>query len=274
MLTALSRGAEAELRLFDVIFTRKKAGKAPPAKPKDKQDTQKELLKAALRPGREVNIAMSTDLVSDLIDVRASMLHDITPKGLLLLAQTSPPIMQRVVGQTVELTFLITNPDKPGHHLRVGYKTKLLKIIEGFDMQGGFRDNVLVAMQPTRLSPTTLRLHYRVEPHSEVPLQLRMANSDTEFPILDLSVGGARVTHPSNLHLEHGQTVYMEMLSNGLYLELKCKVVRTDMDAGASKRGPIVSALHFVDLDAEIKGKLSNLINEIARLQRARDSGL
>ncbi len=256
-----------------MIFTRKKNGTKTPPEPKPKQDPQKELLKAALRPGREVNIAMSTDLVSDLIDVRSSMLHDITPKGLLILAQTSPPVMQRVVGQGIELTFLITDPDKPGHHLRVGYKTKLLKIIEDYDMQGGFRDNILVVMQPTRLTPTTLRLHYRVEPASEVPLQLRVSGGGTELPVLDLSVGGARVTHPSNLHLEHGQSIDIELVSNGMLLEMRCKVVRTDEKA-ATKRGPVVTALHFVDLDAEIKGRLSNLVNEIARLQRARDSGI
>ena len=189
-------GGGSRVKTTDVIFTRKKNGDKSPPAPKPKQDPQKELLKAALRPGREVNIAMSTDLVSDLIDVRSSMLHDITPKGLLILAQTSPPVMQRVVGQTIEITFLITDPDKPGHHLRVGYKTKLLKIVDDYEMQGGFRDNILVAIQPTRLTPTTLRLHYRVEPASEVPLQMRVPGEGVDLPILDLSVGGARVTPP------------------------------------------------------------------------------
>lgn len=257
-----------------VIFTRKKTEKAAKPEQASKNDTQKELLYAALRPGREVNIAMSTDLVSDLIDVRASMLHDITAKGLMLLAQTAPPVMQRVVGQTIELTFLITDPDKPGHKLRVGYKTKLLKIIDNFEISDGFTDNILVVMQPDRLNPTTLRLHYRVEPHSEIPVQLRQPGGGAEFPVLDLSVGGARITHPPTMALEHGQTLDLELFSDGLILDLRCKVVRTNMGAPASKRAPVVSALHFVDQDAETKGRLSNLINEIARLQRARDSGL
>lgn len=259
-----------------MIFTRKKAPAKPPAaKPKPRPEpTQEELLAEALRPGRQVCLAVAADLVSDRIDVRPSMVHDIVKGGLLILAQTNPPLAKRAEGQTVEITFLIPHPDRGAEYLRLGYKTKILRVIDGWKVDERLTDNIIVAPKPHRLERTTLRLHYRVEPTSEAPLRLLLAPDGPELVLLDISVGGARFNHHRNLALEHDQVIDLLLETENLSLGLRARVVRTSRDGATSPRAPTTTAVQFVETTPEAKTCLGRLVNEIARRQRARDAGL
>lgn len=259
-----------------MIFTRKKEPSKPAgatAKPRP-EPTQKELLEAALRPGREVSLALTADLVSDKIDVRASMVHDVVKNGLLILAQPDPPLPKRAQGQAIEVTFLVPHPDRGAEFLRLGYKTNILKLIDGWKVDREFTDNVIVVAKPQRLERTTLRLYYRVEPASEVPLELHLGHEGPELVVLDLSVGGARFNHKHSLMFESEQEIDLVLRSGEILLELRAQVVRTSRESERSLRAPVTTAVKFIEVLPETKNGLSRLINEIARRQRARDAGL
>lgn len=258
-----------------MIFTRKKAPPRPPEPAKRKAEpSQQELLAEALRPGREVSLAMSTDMVNEFIDVRASMLHDITEDGLLILAQPSQPLDKHSLGRVVDVTFLVPHPDRGAEHLRLGYKTRVQKLVDGWQVGPGFSDNVVLVPKPKKLERTTLRLHYRVEPTSEVPLQLTLVAGGPALALLDLSVGGARFTHSPLLDLDHGQTIDLHLRGENFFLELRAVVLRTTRTPLMSSRTPATSAVKFIDHTPEAKNRLSRLINEIARLQRAKETCL
>jgi hypothetical protein len=131
--------------------------------------SQKELFLRSLYPGNHVDLVINRDDSSDVVEVRGSIIYDITRNRQLILAQTSPPILPSQAGLPLEVTFLCQSQDGEGNSkmLRTTYNTQLLSIIPQYRLSPTQTESALLVPLPARLEIASLRLYYRVEPQGK-----------------------------------------------------------------------------------------------------------
>ncbi len=227
--------------------------------------SQAVLRQACLRPGRQVEMVVVTDAWGDQCDVRLSRLHDLDDQGRLLLAQTLPRLNSYMVGQILEITFLIVLHDLPGgRRLRVGYKTPLKAVWDNYLVRPSLRGDVLVVDGPQTLTRFTLRRHYRLPSDRLDGMEIYILPSRAQVQILDISVGGVRFSHPRASRLSVGTTVDLLLVHGRLAIPLEGKVVRNGTLGGRDDAQPF-TAVRFSRLPAQQERQLTSLINDLQR---------
>jgi hypothetical protein len=135
--------------------------------------SQKELFLRSLYPGNHVDLVINHDDSSDVVEVRGSIIYDITRDRQLILAQTSPPILPSQAGTPLEVTFLCQSQDGKGNSkmLRTTYHTELISVIPQYQLSRTQTESALLVPLPARLEISSLRLYYRVEPQEKFNLR-------------------------------------------------------------------------------------------------------
>ncbi|MDR1396542.1 MAG: hypothetical protein LBJ14_02250 [Desulfarculales bacterium] len=143
------------------LFNKKPEPQTKPGLP-----SQKELFLRSLYPGNHVDLVLNRDESVDVVEVRGSVIHDITRERQLILAQTLPPILPSQAGLPLEVTFLCQVQDSDGRSklLRTTYNTELAAVIPNYRISPTQSESALVVPLPSRLEIASLRLYYRVEP--------------------------------------------------------------------------------------------------------------
>ena len=236
---------------------------------------QDELLRTCIRPGRTVELILDTDFEHDAIDVRSSNIYDIDKQGRVILAQTTPRISRLSQGKSIELTVLAQFHDVPGGQwLRVGYRTKILEILDNVTIEGERYRAIVVVEGPKELTRFTLRLNYRVVPTIEDNLRLFLLPSKQELPILDISAGGVKFSHPKDIPFKHRSIIRLALVAGGKVVPLNAEVVRGNEPLGGRRNPLETTAVQFHQVPPETKRQLVSIIQEISRRQLAKRSGL
>jgi hypothetical protein len=144
------------------LFNKKSETQIRPGLP-----SQKELFLRSLYPGNHVDLVLNRDESVDVVEVRGSVIHDITRERQLILAQTLPPILPSQAGLPLEVTFLCQVQEGGGGSklLRTTYNTELAAVIPNYRISATQSESALVVPLPSRLEIASLRLYYRAEPH-------------------------------------------------------------------------------------------------------------
>lgn len=236
---------------------------------------QSVLLSTCLRPGRPVELILETSLEQNQIDVRPALLHDLDPKGRLVLSQTAPPLGRSWIGRRIEITFLARYLDVPGGRwLRVGYRTPIADLAAGYRLGSEKMESVIIAPGPQRLQQTTIRLDFRLAPSAESQLSLCFRSDDTPLCIMDISAGGARFSHTDSWSFVPGQKLKLVLKSREQILDLAGQVIRSGEREGPPVRGLSVTAVQFIGQDLATRQRLGQILQEDLRRQLARRSGL
>ncbi len=236
---------------------------------------QEVLLATNLRPGRNVDLVVFTDLENDIIDTRSTTIHDITDKGLVILAQPSRPLGPSAKGKPVEVTFLGRYQDAPGGRwLRVGYNTKVLGVLQEYAINPTSRESVIVVPAPQKLVQHTLRLHYRLEPPADVDLELFLEPDHQPVPIVDISQGGVRFVHSAAWNFSRGFKLKFTLTSGRLALPMQGRVIASYQGGPGGKLAQNHTAVQFFELEKDIRIQLGNLLNQLSRRELAKRSGM
>jgi hypothetical protein len=236
---------------------------------------QEELFRTCIRPGRTVELILDTDFEHDAIDVRSSNIYDIDKQGRVILAQTTPRISRLSQGQNIELTVLAQFHDVPGGQwLRVGYRTKILQLLDNVTIEGERYGAIVVVEGPQELSRFTLRLNYRIVPTSEDNLRLFLLPSKKTLPILDISAGGVKFSHPPDIPFKHRSIIRLALVAEDKVLPLNAMVVRGNEKLGGRSHALETTAVQFHQVPPETKRHLVSIIQKISRRQLAKRSGL
>lgn len=243
-------------------------------KPRD-QPSQKELKSTCLRPGRKVDLVLQADLEKDYIDVRSTILHDVTKKEHLVLAQPSPRVSRLYKGEPIEVSFLVRMGARTnGRWMRMGYRAPVLEMLENYELDNGMLEAVLVVEGPRELKKHTLRLSYRLEPPPEKDLKLYVMPQHEAVNIIDISVGGVKITHPREMVLDEQGPVPLLLANEDAPLALQGELVRSQDLPSARGIHLTQSALRFVNLSPRTRLRLSRLLQELSRYELAKRSGL
>ncbi|MFH1036160.1 MAG: PilZ domain-containing protein [Pseudomonadota bacterium] len=227
--------------------------------------SQAVLRQACLRPGRQVELVIVTDAWGNECDVRLSRLHDLDGKNRLLLAQTLPRLNSYMVGQILEITFLIRLEDVPGgRRVRVGYKTPLVAVWDNYRVRPELRGDVLVVDGPQTLGRFTLRRHYRLPSDRLDSMEIYLLPQRAKVQILDISLGGVRFSHPRTSRLSVGSIIDLLLVYGSLSIPLEGVVVRNGTLGGRHESMPF-TAVRFSRPSAQYERQLTSLINDLQR---------
>lgn len=223
---------------------------------------QKVLISTCLKPGRKVDLVLEADPARNLVDVRSTMLYDQDKKAQLLLAQTAPRVDPNSKGKNLEVTFLARYEDSPGGRwIRVGYRAALLGVLESFEVGPSMHEPVLLVPGPKKLVPMTLRLDKRLDPPGGQSLRLYIMPEGTEVTLADISLGGARFSHPTSWSFAAQKVLDLELARGGERVAFQAKVLRSGerlLHGGVASGS---TAVHFDNLGNIAKQKLSQMLN-------------
>ena len=237
--------------------------------------SQQILQKTCLRPGRRVDLILSTDLERDDIDVRTSVLHDIDKQNRLILGQPYRKIASSRIGKPVEVTFLDQYGEKGARRwLRVGYKSPILEVVNDYSLGPELRDNVLIVAGPKELTMFTLRLHYRLRPPKDRDMRLYLHPERTKVSLVDISQGGLRFTHSRTWNFSLGMNIEFVLVSGKQEMFLEGNVVRTGEARDLYGYATGFTAVKFGYLAPDTRHQLGGLLHDLSRHKLAKRSGV
>ncbi len=212
-----------------------------------------------LRPGQNVRIVTDVNLDKERITVKASVVHDVNGRTIVL-AQTDPPILKSTVGRDVMITYLA---EKEGAPERRGFPGRIVEIFD-YGLSSGNAVKALKVEVAGEPRPYNVRMFYRVAPTNRSGVSIHIRG--VRVNILDLSLGGARVTHDKSLRLEQDAIVAASLEMSGKTYPVNWRVVRAwDGASEGFGRDLLFAALEFVALEHTTEYALSQKIRDIER---------
>lgn len=231
----------------------------------------KKEIRRIIRPQSQVELILAVDLMKENIDVRSTIIYDLKEGKHVVLGQTSPPILKSMVGRKVEPSFLIRDPDTRRRR-RLGYETKILKFDPKYKLRSGGREQAVIIGYPKgKLKSTSVRLHYRVSPTAEYPMEAAINGSSAGYNIVDLSLGGILVACRERPLFVVGNTVRVDLEIRNRLMNLEGEVVRIfDRDGS-----PLTfMGIRFLDPQAEQARIIQATVGSIMRDELKARSGL
>jgi hypothetical protein len=223
-------------------------------------------IRMEIKPGQSIRIVLNIDHIKEITDVRSSTIFDVVEKKLII-AQTYPPILKSKVGKAVIVTYLAKGKDGL---VRYGFDATILGLISNYELSAGNATRAAVLLRKSEPVEYNLRFFFRVEPPSTSGLALSVYRKPVN--ILDISIGGAKISHDRSLKLEAGKIVTISLSIDGEDFEVNASVIRTWAPEEARMvRSLEFVALGFVDTNMHLKNVLGRKLFEIQRELRSRE---
>jgi hypothetical protein len=217
-------------------------------------------METEIRLGQSVKIVLDIDHIRETTDVRNSTVFDVTEKKLII-AQTRPPISKNEVGKAAIVTYLAKKEEKSP---RYGFNATVLEVIDKFELSAGNFARAIALSRKSSPTEYNLRSFFRLGPPSYAGLEMHVRRKPVI--VLDISLGGVKISHNRSLEFEEGKTVTISLSIDGQVFELKAVVLRTwaPIETRLVKTLEFV-ALGFMDTTMQFKNILGRKIVEIQR---------
>jgi hypothetical protein len=218
------------------------------------------------RPGSPSDIIIQVDFSEERIDVRRAFIYDVIEKRVIL-SQPNPPLASRYMGGKVAVTYLIK---KGIDASRYGFYGQIVEFISEYELSSSDTVRAVVVEQKTDIEEFNVRMHYRIKPGIDSGIELTvLANS---VNIIDISIGGAKISFPQNLGIEPGKMVEGKISIDGEICGYQAKVLRA-WDAPGTQKGINLkyAAMQFFNIDKKLDNLLGKKIGQIEREQRFKE---
>lgn len=219
-----------------------------------------------IKPGLAADIVVNVDFEKELVDVRRAVVYDVIDKRIIL-SETSPPIARRHVGNRVAVTYSVKEKDNP---VRYGFYGEIVELIRDYELASAETVVAVVVEQESDPVETNIRMFYRAEPRGDSGVALFIAGEKVN--IIDISIGGAKVTHPGVHPFEHGRRVEGVLHLDGEAYDIEARILRvwqtrehhriTDME---------FVTMQFLNIDSDLEDLLARKIREVEREIRFRE---
>ncbi len=228
-------------------------------------------LSRQIRPNKLLDLIYDIDFFTDTIDVRRSVIYDVTEGSEIYIAQTEPPTLKSAVGRTIEVTFLYSVPGQQSSH-RFGFQAQITRYLEQYNLRAGTSEPALVLSYPVVFKESGLRMHFRLEPAISFEVKFYLAGEqERELSILDISLGGARLNLPGHLQVERNQNLYLNLYLGNHFYRVTARIQRIIVGGHS---GFHQVGVQFLDLDEQCKQQLNRVIQAHARQQLRQRAGL
>jgi hypothetical protein len=213
-----------------------------------------------VKPGLNIRIVIEVDPMMEKISVKPSTIYEVAD-NLLIIAQTEPAITK--LRQQITITYLVR---ENGRLRRRGFPAQVADLID-YSLQAGCKVKAIVAEKNGEPQPFSVRMHYRAEP--TVQSRLAMYILGRKVDILDISLRGARFSHPRTLGVQPGAFVGVCLDIAGRSYDLEGRIVRIwESTSDRVRRETAFASVEFLTLGATAERALLRRIHQIERDSR------
>jgi sulfur relay (sulfurtransferase) DsrC/TusE family protein len=217
-----------------------------------------------IKPGISLSLVVSTNDIRKTNDIRGSTLHDISG-GKLILTQTDPPLLSTQLNQSIIISFLTKEREKP---VRYGFHAQVIEFINEFRLSSFQTAPVIVVLQKSVPEHFNLRMFYRIHPSGDFGLQLFM--NDQLMGIVDISIGGALIgaTLSQNRECKFmiGKIIKITLVLDEVPFNIKAQIKRISFPDNQKWSPELVFiALQFCDPHPELDQSLGRKILNLKR---------
>lgn len=210
-----------------------------------------------IEPGTPLKVIISMDSAEKPIHTVDSMLHQVMGKTMII-GQTDPPLPASILNREVTVTFLSTEKNKTD---RYGFCAVIREFLHRYPISGG-RIEAISVVQRTEPVIHSFRMSYRVRPTSRSGLRMTMEGH--EVNVIDISLGGARVSHSAPLTFVAGTVARVTLDIDGKTYSLEAKIIAADAHTGTARDLSFAST-QFVNVGETLEDALSKKIRNIER---------
>jgi hypothetical protein len=219
-----------------------------------------------IRPGLPVKIVVDANHIKETNDVRNSIIFDIVGNKMAI-AQTEPPILKSRIKKTIVVTYLVNEYKEV---VRYGFDATIIDLTNNYELSADNRTQAVILSKKTDPVQYNLRFFFRAEILSNSGIDMSIYRRPVN--VLDISIGGAKISHNKELQLEAGRILEIKLSIDGTVFDLNAVVVRT----WAPKEARMVKslefvALEFIDTAMQLKNILGKKIFNIQRELRSRE---
>jgi hypothetical protein len=224
---------------------------------------RKEPRHALLQPGMRCDIIIKSQSV-EKADIRKAAVYDIGD-NTIILSQTNPPLMPRLLGRNVDLTFL----DKvTGRVVRRGFKARFVEILKDYKLYSDESVSAIVMVPPDTFEEDTiydLRTLYRVKAIANCGIKIMWG--DISVKLIDFSPCGLRFNHSKNQYLKAGQIMPIRIDINGNLHIVNVKIIRQIVPTHGRPNNVECSCVEFINPTKQLTHLLTLKSLEIERYQ-------
>jgi c-di-GMP-binding flagellar brake protein YcgR len=219
-----------------------------------------------IRPGLSIRIVVDINHIKETTDVRNSIIFDIVEKKLIV-AQTDPQILKNKINNTISVTYL-AKEDREA--VRYGFDATVVDIVKDYELSANNRTQAVILLKKSNPVEYNLRFFFRAQPPANSGIS--MSIHEKPVNILDISIGGAKISHNRELKLESGQTLELKLSIDGAPFNINATVVRTwrPREERMVKSLEFV-ALEFINTNMQFKNMLGKKIISIQRELRSKE---
>ena len=206
-----------------------------------------------MSPGLTIRIVTGMDVPREIIFVKASIIYEV--KGqTAVLAQTDPPLLTS--HKDIIVTYLVKRNEV---RARYGFPARIVEFID-YTLSSGELVKALVVEKKGEERPYNVRMFYRVVPTGQYDLSMTIHG--TRIHVLDISLGGAKVSHDTSLELQSNAVVNASIKRNGRSYSFGARVLRTWEGEDVRLR---FASMEFTNMDKTLQYALSQKIRGIER---------
>jgi hypothetical protein len=177
---------------------------------------------AAIKPGMTADIVSAGDETKKESPPLQTVIYEVTDRRLIL-SQTTPPLTNAQQGKRLLVTFLEkregVNPNS-----RYGFWATLTGLLTNYEIGPSQMVPALVLERETKPQTHNLRMSYRINPAADSGLTVIVRGVPVN--VVDISVGGVRISSKSDLSLKDRDIVKLAINIDGKTLDIEGMVVR------------------------------------------------
>lgn len=223
-------------------------------------------------PNSRVDLIVSSDLMTDRIDVRAVPVLDVNDSSVVV-GQSEPPLLKSIVGRAVEAT--VIHHDVVSNDIsRWGWSAEITEFTPEYRLsrQGEEPRTVqaftLSVPAGRQLKHTNVRMSYRIEHGRDRNITVQTRPSFGRASLLDFSAGGCRLGFPARGPAKEGMELWFAIFfppdtpeDSPVTVNGEAEVVRVtyDDDDLAFRRAKV--GLRFTNLDISSARALQRKVN-------------
>jgi hypothetical protein len=199
------------------------------------------------------------DLDKERTPVKASIVFEVEGRTLVL-AQTDPPILQPTLLKEIAVTYLAT---EDGMTLRHGFPARIVEFVD-CALSSGQPVKALKVERTGEPRRYNIRMFCRAAPRSRSGASINIDGTATD--LLDLSLGGAKISYAKSLKLERDAMVKVSLEMSGKTHSFTGRILRTwDGASDGLNSNLTFAAIEFEAIARTIEQALSRKIREIGR---------
>jgi len=213
-----------------------------------------------IKPGLNIKIILPYLNGDDSFDMRGSIIYDVMDREIII-AQTEPEITENKIGEHVTVTFVVK--EKTGK-TRFRILAQIKEFIKSYKLTSHGKTHAIRLVKITNPEIYNLRTFYRIELPHRTDLEMYIFNNKVN--IIDISLGGVRISHNADFSFQEGDIIKVILLIDKKPYELNAQVLRTWYPSDYRFHHSLqYMALEFLGMTMKVQNIFSRKLIEIQR---------